>query len=838
MLRFSGLILLSLLFSIGSAHADLPTFEPSQTLLDTQPSPELGHAGDRFGSQLAALGPWLIVGVPEDTVDGVARAGAVYVYRITGHGHGWQLQQRLPNPSPVANAQFGRSVVFDGTRLVVDQAPPTTENTAVMAHVFITSNDGFVPNGVLKLPITTAAGGVGATALALSGDRIAVASGAERKVFFFNANATGWTLDNQALPLEAQAVDGVALALDGNRLMVGIPRVQQIFQLGVVDVYLRDTNGWSARQRLIGAADSTVDLVIGFGADIALSGDRLLVGCGHCTALGDGKRGAAFLFTADASGFWQIQGNPIVDPDGSEEAQFGASVALDGAMAAIAAPLQKNVDGQEAGVIAIYQDIENPMPLRLFPEQLEAGGDGSHYGQGLAVSAGRVVAGLPGFDEVEDSDVALADATVLDIGQIDTFSTIDELFYLPKLHLPNGRRGDDFGAQIAMQSGIAVVGVPGAFVDGIERQGGADVYERIGEQWRFRLRLSATVNTGGAGFGTRLAVQDNVIAIGAPDAVDSRGVRTGFVFLYERDAARWELRQILQPYIATPTQAGPDEGDRIGASIAFDPLTGHLLIGATGVNQNRGRVYEMERGPDGWALSRHFELATGAEEDHFGASLLIDRDRLIVGVPGRDAPPQDNTGALVGFSRAGNSWQQTFIEAPNPATNNQRAGSALANGSNDGPGIYFAGAPYAPDMPRMMRMVEWDTDTRLVYEVGPFQDTRTEDHLGMSMSGAGNGVVAAGSPGPSATNPAGRVKLILSEGINTSYGTLLSSIPRQDGQFGMAVGATSDAFTGATYVFASSARAPSDELNSGMIEVFIGRGGPPPSGTIFRNGFE
>jgi hypothetical protein len=64
--------------------------------------------GEEFGSSVAMAYDWLVVGAPGATVDGLADAGAIYLYQFNGSSY--VLVNRLTDQKPVAGARLGQNV--------------------------------------------------------------------------------------------------------------------------------------------------------------------------------------------------------------------------------------------------------------------------------------------------------------------------------------------------------------------------------------------------------------------------------------------------------------------------------------------------------------------------------------------------------------------------------------------------------------------------------------------------------------------------------------------------------------------------------------------------------
>jgi len=66
-----------------------------------------GGLEEAYGASVVIDDDSVLVAAPDATVDGLAGAGAIYVYRRASSGNGWWRTQRLTAPTPVAGARFG-----------------------------------------------------------------------------------------------------------------------------------------------------------------------------------------------------------------------------------------------------------------------------------------------------------------------------------------------------------------------------------------------------------------------------------------------------------------------------------------------------------------------------------------------------------------------------------------------------------------------------------------------------------------------------------------------------------------------------------------------------------
>ena len=103
-------------FSRGAVYLHRPNAEGFYPLEARVVAPD-GAAGDSFGRALDVVGDSLLVGAPERAQQGLNAVGAVYAFRRVGTV--WSLEAQITPPTPIAQKQFGRGLVFDGSTAVI-----------------------------------------------------------------------------------------------------------------------------------------------------------------------------------------------------------------------------------------------------------------------------------------------------------------------------------------------------------------------------------------------------------------------------------------------------------------------------------------------------------------------------------------------------------------------------------------------------------------------------------------------------------------------------------------------------------------------------------------------
>lgn len=186
------------------------------------PTPD---TGDQFGSAVAVSANLSVIGAGFDDTLG-ADAGSAYLYS----GNGASPSLTLNVPSPLGGHNFGRTIVVNGGRVAIASPRYQVNQKAVgRVQIFTLSSISSVPIN-LPNPDPANASNFG-KAIAISGDLVAIGADFsvggrnEGAVYIFNlrvSTAPVRTIRNLNPGVSFSLGD--ALALEGNRLVIGIPR--------------------------------------------------------------------------------------------------------------------------------------------------------------------------------------------------------------------------------------------------------------------------------------------------------------------------------------------------------------------------------------------------------------------------------------------------------------------------------------------------------------------------------------------------------------------------------------------------------------------------------------
>ena len=361
----------------------------------------------------------------------------------------------------VAGAEFGTSVALTADLLVVGAPAPDTSDSG-RVHVFARSEGGYVEQ-VQASPIAVPFADASAPADAdfgasVDADADTIVAGAPFDVVGDSAGSASVFVRSEGVwTLQAKLIDesgecgafGTDVAVSGNTIVVGAPGGDCAL------VFERSGADWSLAETLAGSVGGAR-----FGTSVGISGDTMVVGApGAASGSGCSTAGSVAAFRRGVSG-WSLE-DTIDEPSGGE--CFGAAVALDAGVAVIGAPFDDAaaVDGG-AAYVATRSGSAWETTAQLLSSPPPSAGD--RFGSSVDIFGDSIVVGTPG---VAAWLFELGDSEVNNTRGAEVWSQIRR--YDPPASLPAAN--SNFGASVALASGVVAVGAPGESPNGFNDAG-------------------------------------------------------------------------------------------------------------------------------------------------------------------------------------------------------------------------------------------------------------------------------------------------------------------------------------------------------------------------------
>jgi hypothetical protein len=340
---------------------------------------------DQFGYSVDISGDTAVVGVPIGE--------SAYVYRFDGTD--WKQEKQLVAPT----SYFGWDVAINGDTLVVSAFNFLWLYGSV--YVFTRSGDSWDEGQELITGL-----GVGAS-VAIDGDTILVGAPLSGLTYVFTNGETGWEeKPGIASPSTAMPFFGWAVDLSGDTAVVGAPLT------GSAYAFTRNGDSWDDGQELTTGP--------GVGSSIAVSGDTAVVGAfSSLPLLAQPPLGpnAVHVLRKQGDGTWQDQNLSIPAVDG-----FGASVAISGDRLVVGAPTDDVVcpddPSCDSGSAYLFRyDGENwaqdPLQPTLIPTVAPSPEQFDQFGWAVAIDSSTVVAGAVFGDDPVTIDSGSASVFIL-----------------------------------------------------------------------------------------------------------------------------------------------------------------------------------------------------------------------------------------------------------------------------------------------------------------------------------------------------------------------------------------------------------------------------------------
>ena len=208
---------------------------------------------------------------------------------------------------------------------------------------------------------------------------------------------------------------------------------------------------------------------------------------------------------------------------------------------------------------------------------------------------------------------------------------------------------DRFGNSVSISGDRILVGAP--FDDDAgENSGSTYLFERQGETWREKAKLTASDAAEGDQFGWDVGIDGDTAVIGAP-LDDDAGSKSGAAYIFVRNAdGTWAEQTKL-------TSSDLEAGDRLGTSVDISRLSNaYAIVGAPfddDGDSKSGSAYVFVRNGNAWTEQDKLAATDAEAGDNFGISVAIDVNRALIGANLDDGDRFSNVGGAYAFLRVG-----------------------------------------------------------------------------------------------------------------------------------------------------------------------------------------
>jgi hypothetical protein len=373
---------------------------------------------------------------------------------------------------------------------------------------------------------------------------------------------------------------GHALAIKGDYCLITNSAVAGS-AVSAFSLFRRTANGWLRDGNVMPIAGP-----LGFSAAMscALGSDYVAIGLHDW----NGRDGAAYVaFLDPVSGTWGLNSQTITAPSSlSTGGQFGRSMCGDDATLVVGAHRESGAFIAE-GRVYVFRRPGGVWALdaTIAPPANDVQGHSLHFGTQLALHGNTLAITAVGGQTAPYSSGRVYLYTRDSLGQ----------WALQQRLVPNAAAADDyFGWDLDIDGDTLVIGRPRFGLFPVVSVGIAHVYRRDASGlWQLTQTLVASDgyvdSSGGDQFGSSVAVEGDVIAIGAGRGLGS-GNKRGAVYIFHKDAATGMFVELERHY---PTI---DISANFGAPAALDG--GTLIVARYGANSADSTAFALSADVD------------------------------------------------------------------------------------------------------------------------------------------------------------------------------------------------------------------------------------------------
>lgn len=659
------------------------TWEYNATLIPT--GTNAYEANDNFGSSLALIDDFLIVGSPAHRFDqdgnrSVTSAGASFFFQnIDGT---WIQQQKV--------IAWGHD-----------------------------SNNGDNTGAEIAAIDNLIAVGSPNHAYDANGNNYLAAAGAVY-VWRWNTSPARWELEQKIVaPVrEANGLFGTSIALTDSRLVVGAPSniATSTGHAFVFEKTPGDTsvNCWSTGVELVPTGSNSLVNADRFGLAVAInSANEVMVSSlNGYDATGANlitEAGAVYVFKK--STIWTFSqklvlgtnhlGTPSVTPRLGQD-WFGASISASGNDLIVGIPLRdsdgRGITVNNAGAAAVFTrptETEFWTQHQIITGKTNEVASGDRLGNAVTGDGEYFVLASIGNSYDATEDYFMSGSGSAYIWHFDGTNWI----YMQKITGSSRNASGAFGTSAKMVGNLLFVGAPGTNVGGNTGQGAVFVYELnngLFEEIQMITMDVAGLYAANTQFGYSVDYDGETLAVGVRNATRTTSTVYGKVAFFERNDETGQFEFIQEA--SDPTATG-SEAKYLGSSIA---ISGDICVAGApselAVTTNAGTVSVFRRINGTWTFEDKIYSQRPVAESgmQYGTSWASDGNYLAVGAPGADYNSLYRSvtdgGAVLVFELVEGNWSYKQRITPT-GLNNHMPGDRFGTSVDLQDGILVVGSP-------------------------------------------------------------------------------------------------------------------------------------------------
>lgn len=367
----------------------------------------------------------------------------------------------------------------------------------------------------------------------------------------------------------------------------------------------------------------------------------------------------------------------LTEADGSENDEFGISIAVDGNTAVVGASAD---GGPNRGA---YVFVKPPSGWKDMTQvaDLTPADDGVDFGASVSISGNVVVVGAPGTNGFTGAVYVF----------VEPANGWQNMTQTAELRASDGRTQDSLGSSVSVSGNTIAAGAQKAMIGANSQQGAEYVFVEPTSGWvnmTQTAKLTASDGVAKDWLGWTSGISGDTVVASAPNWNNYQGAEYVFV----KPAGGWANMTQTAKLLASDGKQMDDLGDSV--AITGDTIVAGAPIAEIGQKMANGAAYVFAKPPTGWANgTQTAKLVSSYVQANqlMGVSSAVSLDAIVVGAPYATVNGNVQQGAAYAFLKPAGGWKNMVASAELVASDGQ-GGDSLGWGVAVSDTDAFAGA--------------------------------------------------------------------------------------------------------------------------------------------------
>lgn len=297
--------------------------------------------------------------------------------------------------------------------------------------------------------------------------------------------------------------------------------------------------------------------------------------------------------------------------------------------------------------------------------------------------------------------------------------------YKERLLPSSGQPFENFGYSISHDGTTAIIGAVGNTNNG-PFSGCAYIFRNNGSNFEYKQQITAADGNPMDMFGCSVSINNDLAVIGAQQA-KGNNYKSGAAYIYRFDGSSWILEAKL-------SASDGLENDHFGHSVTLSE-DGVVVIGAYSSDGNAsksGSVYIFEKNSSKWEQAAKLTASDGKPRDLFGYSVSINKNLVLVGAY-QNVISKVNHGAAYLYSKTNDEWKQVTKLTPDNGKTHDYFGISVA--LDDSIALVGASRTDVDDLVDVgsVYVFKKQNDEWSKFNILKPEDGKSNDHFGLSV---------------------------------------------------------------------------------------------------------